>query len=357
MAEFEAVDDVALFYYVGHGQIDADNQLCLGLKHSRTEPSHRATTSLPFQAVRNAFFESHATTKIVILDCCFAGLAGQRANTLAAEVLDARLTGSGAYTMTASEANNTAWYETDSSLVWPQTYFTKYLVELVEAGLPGHPPKLRLHEIFNELSQNLARDKLPSPTVRNINEASDFLFAYNVASPEYLPGSDRAFSALGGDSADEASWPGRRKPTWRHRISALFAGAGAPPDPADLPAIRPFLPGTVDEVAARREIEHLLRDVPPGHLGDLNGESPNRLIDALASQWVADIRAQHGRYLVSANPVIQAAEADARRARAIAMRDRSILSHKIVALESALLRIAGRDQWDQRGKHRDAAGL
>lgn len=80
---FEEVVDVALFYYVGHGQIDLDDQLCLGLTETRMEPNRRAVTSLPFQSVRRALVDCAAAIKIVILDCCFSGLASSPANTLA----------------------------------------------------------------------------------------------------------------------------------------------------------------------------------------------------------------------------------------------------------------------------------
>jgi hypothetical protein len=54
ITSFEEAADVALFYCVGHGQIDLTNQLCLGLAGSRTEANRRAATSLPFEAVRRA---------------------------------------------------------------------------------------------------------------------------------------------------------------------------------------------------------------------------------------------------------------------------------------------------------------
>lgn len=56
---FEDVTDVALFYYVGHGQIDNEDQLCLALRESarnRTAGPRRAcsgrTSGGPFQAAR-----------------------------------------------------------------------------------------------------------------------------------------------------------------------------------------------------------------------------------------------------------------------------------------------------------------
>ncbi len=58
--------DVALFYFVGHGQIAPDDELCLGMSDSRLEANRRASTSLRFGEVRSALTESHAATKIVI---------------------------------------------------------------------------------------------------------------------------------------------------------------------------------------------------------------------------------------------------------------------------------------------------
>jgi uncharacterized caspase-like protein len=69
---------------VGHGQYDNDDRLCLSLADSSPDAIFRTTTSLTLDAVRLAFRSSKATTKIAILDCCFAGLAAGREGTLAA---------------------------------------------------------------------------------------------------------------------------------------------------------------------------------------------------------------------------------------------------------------------------------
>ena len=186
ITSFEDAADVALFYYVGHGQIDLSNQLCLGLPGSRTEVNRRAATSLPFDAVRRAMLDSPADIKIVILDCCFAGLAGLPANSLAAssdDVID-RTGGSGAYTMMASEAYATAWYDTTPGVVRPQTFFTQYLVDLVESGIPRQPSGLRLHPLFVQLRDLLATDGRPVPVERSVDAARDFVFARNAAPPQ-----------------------------------------------------------------------------------------------------------------------------------------------------------------------------
>src|SRR5262249_43242527 len=160
----------------GHGQIDLANQLCLGLAGSRTEANRRAATSLPFEVIRRAMLDSPAATKIVILDCCFAGLASLPANSLAAspdDVLDRsaaspddlldRSAGSGAYTMAASAAYSPVWYDTAPGAVRPQTFFTQYLVDLVEGGIPGQPAGLRLQPLFVHLRDRLASDNRPVP--------------------------------------------------------------------------------------------------------------------------------------------------------------------------------------------------
>jgi WD40 repeat protein len=188
---FEGVTGVALFYYVGHGQIDADGQLCLSLTGSRTEPSRRATTSLPFQAVRRALLDSRAIIKIVILDCCFAGLASHPANTLAASTADAQAADTladiascpGAYVMGASGPYATAWYDTDPDTTLPLTYFTGYLADLVEAGMPDESEFLRLHPLFRQLRENLEGDSRPVPFARNTDAGREFIFARNAAPP------------------------------------------------------------------------------------------------------------------------------------------------------------------------------
>jgi Caspase domain len=181
---FEHAQDVALFYFVGHGQISPDDQLCFGLAQSRPEPNRRAATSLRFSDVRQALQDSPASIKIVILDCCFAGLATKATlGGLADDVLDLTA-GTGAYTMAATGAYTPAWYEVDPRIERPQTYFTKYLADAVEVGIPGQPRRLRLDPLFKHVKDRLAADEQPVPHSRAVNDARDFAIAYNAASPE-----------------------------------------------------------------------------------------------------------------------------------------------------------------------------
>jgi hypothetical protein len=195
---FEDVPDVALFYFAGHGLADKQDHLCLALTETVSAHNRRAATSLPYEAVRSALLDSPATTKIVILDCCYAGLANRPGNTLAAltdDLLD-RTGGSGAYTMAASGADRRAWIEADPHVERPQTYFTKYLADVIEEGIVGKPALLSLQLLFRTARDRLAEDHRPVPSERNVDAARDFVFAHNAAPAEFYVDQDAEIRKL-----------------------------------------------------------------------------------------------------------------------------------------------------------------
>jgi hypothetical protein len=176
---YKKAADVALFYYVGHGHMDDESQLCLGLVDSRhRETDRRAATSLTFDAVRRAVRASPAAMKVVILDCCFAGLAVHGPRAVDVHALTG---GTGAYTLAATGPYTLAWFESDRDAPAPHTYFTKHFAEIVERGIPGGETGLTLDAIFRRLCDDLKRAGKPSPTCRSIDAAAAFLFARNAA--------------------------------------------------------------------------------------------------------------------------------------------------------------------------------
>ena len=218
---FDPVTDAALFYFVGHGQLAPDDQLCLGLTQSRPEPNRRAATSLRFADVRQALQDSRAAVKIVILDCCFAGQATRRTLAGLADDVLGMTTGTGAYTMAATSAYGTAWYQHEPGLAEPQTYFTKYLADLVEEGIPGQPAWLRVDPLFRRLRDNLAADGHPVPHSRAVDDAREFVFAYNAAPPATHRDPERELATLGQRLAETESL----RATADAQISALQAEA------------------------------------------------------------------------------------------------------------------------------------
>jgi len=171
---------IALFYYVGHGQPDSRDRLCLGLVDSLTDAARRATTSLRFEDVREALHSCHAGTKLVILDCCFAGLA-THPHTLSPSTVEHMIRVDGACTIAAVGAYNTAWFEADDTGPTPQTFFTKYLADVIEQGIPGEPPVLDLDGVFSEVRYRLVTDEKPEPTRIVRHAAGRFIFAHNAS--------------------------------------------------------------------------------------------------------------------------------------------------------------------------------
>ncbi|MGH3834018.1 MAG: caspase family protein [Pseudonocardiaceae bacterium] len=182
---FSSATDVALFYYVGHGQYDNDDRLCLALTDSSREAILRTTSSLTFDDVRHAFRASKATTKIAILDCCFAGLAPGRNNALAGPRDLPR--SSGFYLMMASGEFSTAWFQPATESPRPQTFFTKYLVDVIERGIPEQPRGLTLGPIFDQVADRLVRDGKPEPGCRVSDHAAHFVFARNTIAASTKP--------------------------------------------------------------------------------------------------------------------------------------------------------------------------
>ena len=133
-------------------------------------------------------------------------------------------------------------------------------------------------------------------------------------------------------------------PAWWHgaRIRRLAAMGGRYHSAQSAePRIKPFTPTTVDEAGARGEIEQLVSGLAPGGVDEATGHSLDNLINAWADQWIADVTAQHAWYVARIVPEQTLSEATSGQVSAIALYDRNVLAHTVVAIESALLRLVG----------------
>jgi WD40 repeat protein len=182
---YSSTVDVALFYYVGHGLIDDEDQLCLTLVNSLTKAERRATTSLPWSAVRRALQTSNAKVKIVLLDCCFSGQATRSDGSLAEAsqlIVADQVMIAGAYTIAATGPYSIAWFQPDDADGHgAQTYFSKFLADVIEEGIPGEPAELSLDSIFFKISERSVMQGKPQPTKRASDLAGRFPLARNAA--------------------------------------------------------------------------------------------------------------------------------------------------------------------------------
>ncbi|MGH3718834.1 MAG: caspase, EACC1-associated type [Pseudonocardiaceae bacterium] len=65
--------DLLLVYYAGHGLVDDRGRLHLALAH--THPLRARWTAFPLELLREEIANSAATTRVLVLDCCFSGRA------------------------------------------------------------------------------------------------------------------------------------------------------------------------------------------------------------------------------------------------------------------------------------------
>ncbi|MFD3983319.1 caspase family protein [Streptomyces griseus] len=182
ISTLKEAEDVAFFYYVGHGIYDHRERLCLTVVDTLRDADLTAATGLPFDAVRDAFRASRARVKIAVLDCCYAGLATEEYGRLSVDHLPP---GPGAYLMMSSGAFETSWHELET-VADAQTYFTKALVDTVYEGLSGAPAGLTFDHIFGAVSDHLVANGRPEPGRRVENHAARWVFARNNA-PEAPP--------------------------------------------------------------------------------------------------------------------------------------------------------------------------
>lgn len=167
--------DLLLFYYVGHGLRDIQDQLCLALPGSVDNGHDARPTSLPGDAVFSILRRSSATHRVVILDCCYSGLALD-------EVSAADL-----HLLTATSRTEKARFDENER----NTAFTGELLELLSKGVADGPAWLDLDLIYRRLDVVLTADDRPVPQQRAVNLSADLVLGRNFGhgsahSPEGL---------------------------------------------------------------------------------------------------------------------------------------------------------------------------
>ncbi|MGW1757107.1 caspase, EACC1-associated type [Streptomyces mirabilis] len=177
----DEAEDTLLVYYAGHGFVhDLSNELYLALP--RTDP-RRLYTALRYQDIRELLLgpQVRARRKVVILDCCWSGLALHGA--MSATGLGGLSDIGGTFVLTATS-------ETRTALAPPgETYtaFTGELIGALERGVPEAPPLLTMTTLYRHLYDALVAKGRPTPQQRNGNTAGAIAVARNRHRPP-VPG-------------------------------------------------------------------------------------------------------------------------------------------------------------------------
>ena len=154
----EAAEDLLLIYYAGHGLIDSQGSLYLGLTTTRSGVQLRFS-ALPYEWIRGALHESGASTRVVVLDCCFSGRA-INAQAGPEAVIGGQVEIEGAYTLTSTSRNRTALAPEGARF----TAFTGELLDLLRNGVPDGPEIITLDLLYFALRRALMRKGMPRPT-------------------------------------------------------------------------------------------------------------------------------------------------------------------------------------------------
>lgn len=195
-------EDLLLVYFAGHGLIGGKrHELYLGLPDSEwNEPEF---TSLEFEKLRSAVLNSHATTKVIILDCCFSGrvISETMADPIASVV--GQLDVDGTYVLTSAQRDQVA-------LVLPgeeHTAFTGRLMKLLREGVPEGPQLLSIEDIYRHLLVVMQAQGLPQPQKRGTRTADLIALARNRAVVSRTASSLRSRYLMAVDHGERGDWP------------------------------------------------------------------------------------------------------------------------------------------------------
>lgn len=154
-------DDFLLVYYAGHGVRDQRRNERLYLAVRETEHDGPAGTAVSFEDVRDVIEDSRARTRVLILDCCYSGMA---VGAMSGGAVDAQeIAVGGTAVVTSSPPNKIALAPPGDR----HTAFTGELITLLRngSGLPGE--QLTVDVAFRVLQRTL----VPTKAARSQTEA------------------------------------------------------------------------------------------------------------------------------------------------------------------------------------------
>ncbi|MGW2327440.1 caspase, EACC1-associated type [Streptomyces sp. NPDC001700] len=169
-------EDLLLVHYVGHGLIAPRRQdLYLSLTDSEWEDPE--FDSLEYRKLRDVVLGSRATSKVIILDCCFSGraLSGTMAGPKAAVM--GQVDVEGTYVMASSQGNEVSLIQDGEKT----TAFTGRLIRLLRDGVTGGPELLSIDEVYRRLQATMTAEGLPAPLQRGSRNAALLALARNRA--------------------------------------------------------------------------------------------------------------------------------------------------------------------------------
>ena len=198
-------EDLLLVYYAGHGLVGPDGELYLSLPTTSSEPDLVAWTSIPFSLVRRTLANARADSRVLILDCCFSGLA-IGAMTTTTSVVAGQLEVAGTCTLASSPANRPS----SAPVGARHTAYTGELLGLLRHGTEDTAEFLTLQTIHEHLARVLPSKGHPRPELRGTHTVGRLALARNrarsaISDPDAMVREARRLERIG-DGAGAVHW-------------------------------------------------------------------------------------------------------------------------------------------------------
>ena len=217
----ESTTGVLLLYYVGHGVLSARGELCLTV--TSTRPDRPKIGGLPWDTLADVLRSCPASTRLAILDCCFAGQAVEALTGGTEPGLAGVVHVEGVYTLTATTRNHAAHVPPPGQQDTACTSFTSELRDVIQSGIPGKAPRLTFGDIYPVLRQRLRAKGLPAPSQHGLDTANQFPFTANAAAPPGVHAQDMTAEDDGASApAQQSAEPAQPGPS---RYASIVADA------------------------------------------------------------------------------------------------------------------------------------
>jgi hypothetical protein len=169
-------EDFLLVYYAGHGLRHQTRDL-LYLAVQDTDPEAPEGTAVRFDSVREVIEDSPARTRLLILDCCYSGMA---LGAMSSSTIDPRDVAVGGTTVITSSPKNMISH---SPLGERFTAFSGELISLLATGSPIAGEPLTVDSAYRSLRVALARRNLPEPKRKLTDTSGDILLRRPAVPP------------------------------------------------------------------------------------------------------------------------------------------------------------------------------
>jgi hypothetical protein len=169
-------EDLLLVYYSGHG-IRHQTKDLLYLTVHETDPDSLSGSAVPFDWVREAIEDSPAKTRLLILDCCYSGMA---LGAMSGGEVDAREVAIGGTSVITSSPRNKISHSPPGER---NTAFTAELLRVLARGprVAGEP--LSVNSLYQSLSSAMANRGLPLPKMKAEDTSGTMLLHRPSPSP------------------------------------------------------------------------------------------------------------------------------------------------------------------------------